>query len=334
MRLVALPRSKRWLKPKPDPSRKKLRVSVLFYNYGCYVEFSFDNTGVLVSSENRFDSRKSRAIFGVIIPIAISSFIYLVDGLEGPTVQFAGVATSVAFMAAIFGRPGSTAFVATMVVLGAFLHGLFFDAAGTTVQLTRLGLIAITAYSAVIYSAYRVRKEEEQRRLQLSKLALEETSRLAMRDQLTSVLNRRGVLEALQKEENWPKSVAIFDLDKLKFINDTHGHAAGDDYIRIVAQRIASAVSSVDIVGRWGGDEFIVVLHLTKHQALKVVQRVVDNVSSQPLNLGGVTIEPRLSAGVAEWQPIHSLEHTLSGADAALYEAKASGGNTARLCLP
>lgn len=269
----------------------------------------------------------------MIIPLTISSIIFLADGLEGPNVQFAGVATSVAFMAAIFGRPGSTAFVATMIVLGAFIHGLFFDQAGTTVQLTRLALIGITSFSAVIYSAYRVRKEEERDRLYESKQRLEESSKLAMHDQLTGVRNRRGVLEALEKEERWPRSVAMFDLDKLKYVNDNHGHASGDAYIRVVAQRISSALSNEDIVGRWGGDEFIVILPLTKHQALKVVQRVIGEVSSKVLKLDQVAIEPRLSAGVAEWRAIHSLEHTISGADEALYEAKSSGGNTARLCM-
>mgnify|MGYP000423254674 FL=1 len=81
------------------------------------------------------------------------------------------------------------------------------------------------------------------------------------------------------------------------------------------------------------GDEFIVILPLAKHQALKVVQRVIGEVSSKALKLDQVAIEPRLSAGVAEWQANHSLEHTISGADEALYEAKSSGGNTARLCM-
>lgn len=284
-----------------------------------------------MSDENRFDSSRTRLIFGVIIPLAISSFIFVADGLEGPGVQFAGVATSVAFMAAIFGRPGPTAFVATMIVLGAFLHGLFFDEAATTVQLTRLALIAITAFSAVLYSAFRVRKEEERQRLFETAQELEATNQLAMRDQLTSVLNRRGVIEALEQEERWPRSVAIFDLDKLKQINDSNGHAAGDMYIRAVAQRIVSSVASEDIFGRWGGDEFILVLPLTKSQAFKVVERVIGQVSSQPLSFGTVTIEPRLSAGVSEWLPSVPLEQTISLADAALYDAKTAGGNLARL---
>lgn len=284
-----------------------------------------------MTENGKLDTTRVRLFLGLALPLFIAGMIFLADGIEGPRQAFAGVATSVAFMAAIFGRPGSTAIVAALIVVGAHLHGLFSEEAGTTSQLVRTVLIAITAFSAVAYSSARVRREEERAKLYESKRELELTSKLAMRDQLTGILNRRGVIEALESEERWPKSVAIFDLDKLKQVNDTHGHEAGDTYVKLVAQRISSAVSAGDILGRWGGDEFILVLALDKEQAHKVTERVVGQVSSQPITAGNVVLEPRISAGVAQWNPSKTLEQALAKADSALYAAKAAGGNRARL---
>jgi len=276
-----------------------------------------------------YDTPISRFMLGVVFPLLIAFIVMLADYLEGPKVAFLGAVTSLPFMASIFGKPRSTAFVAAVVVLGAYISGLASEDSGTLRQGIRITLIALAAVAAVIYSAVRVKREQDREILATSKDELEASSRLALFDQLTGLLNRRGVIEALEGDGRWPRSVAILDLDKLKHINDTHGHAAGDVFIEIVAQRIKRVLSGSDVVGRWGGDEFIVVLPLTQKQALSVITRVLGQVSSEPIAAGSVKIEPRLSAGVSEWLRVDSLEHALVLADISLYAAKASGGNKA-----
>lgn len=282
-----------------------------------------------MSVQNRFDSPRARLLLGFFVPLAIACLIYFLDYLEGPRTAFAGAVTSVGFMAGIFAGPRATAAVVILVEIGAFAYGLSSEDSGTIRQDVRLFLIALSGLAAVIYSSVRVKREDEREALTNSKLELETTSKLALFDQLTGIYNRRGVIEALEIEDRWPRSVAILDLDKLKHINDSLGHSAGDDFIQIVAQRIQRAVSAKDIVGRWGGDEFIVVLPLAEAQALKVITRVIGQVSSEPIASGNVVIEPRLSAGVSAWTRTDTLEHTLVLADAALYEAKRVGGNQA-----
>jgi len=266
-------------------------------------------------------------MLGVIVPIGIAALVYFLDYLDGPRTTFAGIVTCVGFMAAIFGGPRATAFVVVVVTIGAYLFGLTSEDAGTLHQIFRLVLVAIAGAAAVFYSSVRIRREKEREALAHEKVELENSSKLALFDQLTGIFNRRGVIEALENEERWPRSVAILDLDKLKNINDSLGHNAGDDFIQIVSQRILRAVSAKDIVGRWGGDEFIVILPLPQSQATKVMARVIAQVSGEPIASGKVKIEPRLSGGIAEWVRTDSLEHTLVLADTALYEAKHSGGN-------
>lgn len=276
---------------------------------------------------SRFDTPKMKLALGLIVPLVVAALILILDYLEGPKVAFAGVAACVGFMAAVFGGPRRTIYVVVLVEIGAYLIGLSSEDSGAIRQDVRLGLIGLTGVIAVFYSLIISKREQERDALVNDKVELEGASRLAMFDQLTGLFNRRGVLEALENEERWPRSVAILDLDKLKHINDSLGHNAGDDFIQIVAQRIQRAVSAKDIVGRWGGDEFIVVLPLDLPQAAKVMARVIAQVSGEPIASGKVKIEPRLSGGVAEWLRSNTLEHTLLLADHALYEAKGAGGN-------
>jgi diguanylate cyclase (GGDEF)-like protein/PAS domain S-box-containing protein len=158
----------------------------------------------------------------------------------------------------------------------------------------------------------------------------EEREREAMTDALTGIANRRAVEEALRKEwaraerAGTPLSLAMFDIDHFKRVNDEHGHLAGDEVLKRVAASLSSAARLTDTVARWGGEEFLAVLPVGLDGALAFCERVrgaIEGLSCP--NVGRVTI----SAGVVQVGPAESLENALERVDQRLYAAKASGRN-------
>jgi diguanylate cyclase (GGDEF)-like protein len=153
--------------------------------------------------------------------------------------------------------------------------------------------------------------------------------RLALTDCLTGLFNRHAGELALQREvaharrASFPVSLVLLDLDSLKQINDTYGHSAGDQALRVVARALASVVRASDVAVRWGGDEFLVVLpDASIPGALKFVERVRAEIESQDVRgAGSVTV----SAGVAEVKPDEDPADTLKRADIGLYQAKGAG---------
>ena len=135
-------------------------------------------------------------------------------------------------------------------------------------------------------------------------------SELALRDPLTGILNHRASQERLETElararrEDCSVAVVALDIDYFKTINDQHGHAAGDEALRLVAQEIVSTLRPTDFCGRVGGDEFIVGLFgVDSLQAAEVVARVRAAVAAVEVRIGGSHVT--ISAGIAEF-PRHS----------------------------
>jgi diguanylate cyclase (GGDEF)-like protein len=146
----------------------------------------------------------------------------------------------------------------------------------------------------------------------------------ALRDPLTGVYNRRFLEEFLYRElprarrRQQPLSVLLVDLDGFKQYNDTHGHLAGDRILVAVASSLAAAVRAGDIVARYGGDEFVVILPNTPGEAARRVARELVRV---------VPPQVSLSAGVGcLGADVEGAEDLLAAADAALFRAKQSGG--------
>jgi diguanylate cyclase (GGDEF)-like protein/PAS domain S-box-containing protein len=149
-------------------------------------------------------------------------------------------------------------------------------------------------------------------------------------DSLTGLPNRTESMNRL-REAIWRdaaaetlKVVFFCDLDRLKLVNDGHGHAVGDAYIREVSRRIRISVREEDLVGRLGGDEFVVILGgiASRDDTITLANRVIESVR-QPLRLGGATFMPSLSLGIAFGVgQSSSAEELLAHADAAMYRAK------------
>ncbi|MBP2178829.1 diguanylate cyclase (GGDEF)-like protein [Amycolatopsis magusensis] len=156
-----------------------------------------------------------------------------------------------------------------------------------------------------------------------------EMTQQALQDPLTGLPNRRALDERLRalasSATSHPLAVALVDLDGFKGVNDRHSHAEGDDVLRVVASTLRDALRGDDIVARYGGDEFIVLLPgAPVSAATQALSRAVTAVASLPHHLShGVT----LSVGLVSIRAQERAEQVLSRADAAMYQAKRRGGN-------
>lgn len=165
---------------------------------------------------------------------------------------------------------------------------------------------------------------------------LAETLELATIDPLTGILNRQTLLTRLDEElaramrYRRPLSVILVDIDHFKRLNDTHGHDAGDRVLRDLAQQLSTGVRAVDIVGRYGGEEFLLILPETDADAAAAIaEKLRWVVGSHEVRLAdGHTATVTLSAGVAGGPgDVLRRDILVRDADAALYSAKALGRN-------
>lgn len=156
---------------------------------------------------------------------------------------------------------------------------------------------------------------------------LEEVERIACQDPLTGLANRRKLERQLELLVSLarPFSVIFVDLNGFKYVNDTHGHQAGDDLLKQFAGELRTAFRTTDTVGRWGGDEFIVLVDADFHTATSKVERIqkwVDGEYIVNTEAGPRKVHIGAASGVASWQPGDSATTILQRADAAMYEHK------------
>ena len=157
----------------------------------------------------------------------------------------------------------------------------------------------------------------------------------ASHDALTGLLNRGALLKTLGRDcsratrEGTPLALVMVDLDHFKNINDTFGHAAGDQVLRETARRMLEALRPYDVLARYGGEEFLLLLPACgRDEAVVVAERLRACVGTQPIVLpDGQTLKVSCSAGVASADPAAEIDGltVIAEADAALYRAKAAG---------
>jgi diguanylate cyclase (GGDEF)-like protein len=165
--------------------------------------------------------------------------------------------------------------------------------------------------------------------------AADQLLELAAIDDLTKLPNRRQFLESLQKEfaraqrYDRPLSVLMIDADDFKLINDRHGHFAGDEMLRAVADRLRTFARKTDLLGRLGGEEFAVALTETDMpSALETAERLCREIAAEPFKVVAGEIKLTVSVGVATRRPKDSdAAEVLRLADQALYAAKTGGRN-------
>lgn len=162
--------------------------------------------------------------------------------------------------------------------------------------------------------------------------ALARIQDLATRDALTLLPNRRFMIDLLQSGERrgarQPACLALLDIDYFKKINDTHGHAAGDEVLRRFAEEGAKMLRPSDVLARWGGEEFLLLLpNTTLAQARGILERFRRHTEAWAVGRGERSLRITASAGLVALDPYEDYAAGVSRADALLYQAKSGGRN-------
>ena len=195
-------------------------------------------------------------------------------------------------------------------------------------------LILLPAVSLVAARLSSLRSRLRSQRAELTE-ALREVRRLAIHDELTGLANRRHMQERLEQEQRRCQrtgrhfSIAVIDLDHFKRINDTLGHAVGDAVLRAFAVEAVAALRTSDVMARWGGEEFLLLLpDVSGVQAHASVVRLLERVRVLPCAPG---LPLSFSAGVTEHRQGETVAETVARADRQMYAAKRAGRNTVEL---
>lgn len=195
----------------------------------------------------------------------------------------------------------------------------------------RLSLTSIRNATGVV-THYAAIKED----ITLQKKAEAELREMAMNDPLTGIYNRRHFFSAVQKSFQRARryheslSALMIDADHFKAVNDTHGHQVGDEVLRALAGVLTRGIRTADVIGRYGGEEFVIALPRTGlDAALILANRLREQIAAEPLQLTDISIPVTVSIGVATYLPGQDLElfQVLERADQALYRAKHNGRN-------
>ena len=162
---------------------------------------------------------------------------------------------------------------------------------------------------------------------------------MATTDALTGLPNRRSLMAGMELEvaraerSGRPLSLALLDVDRFKAINDTHGHPAGDAVLQAVAEELRKITRAGDILGRFGGEEFAVVMPETDlEQARWACERLRKGIAKRIMHYpNGTSGHITISSGVALLAGTEGCDHLISRADGALYQAKEDGRDLVRL---
>jgi two-component system cell cycle response regulator len=190
----------------------------------------------------------------------------------------------------------------------------------------------------------RARLKVGQRLLELQAHLVEARDALAhqaMHDHLTGTMNRRAILDALARElaratrEDAVLSIGMCDIDHFKRINDTHGHMVGDEVLRGLVRRLQSGLREYDYLGRWGGEEFLlIVLGAPEALGSRPYERARALVAGSPFPTTAGNVSLTVSIGAAFWNGVGTVDELLAAADRALYQAKDQGRDRVCLAVP
>ena len=204
---------------------------------------------------------------------------------------------------------------------------------GLTATGLALGLLLIQWRSTTVQLNQEVQILEQQALLEDSNRRLQ---RLATEDELTGLANRR-LFNLLVKEElvlqqrhGRPPSLILLDIDHFKKVNDRYGHLIGDEILKSLALLLKSSVRTSDLVCRWGGEEFAILLrHSTASKATEVAENLRQKVAATTFTVNEIPIKLTISLGISEFDHAreNALEEAYQRADHALYRAKNSGRN-------
>jgi diguanylate cyclase (GGDEF)-like protein len=196
------------------------------------------------------------------------------------------------------------------------------------------GLCAMVGGLTLLTVRLQVLRERVRRQKTELEAALAHIQRLATHDELTGLVNRRRMQELLENERlrsrrsgsSW--CLAIIDVDHFKRVNDEHGHSIGDAALRALSHHAQALVRKTDVLARWGGEEFVLMLPDTALPLATVsLDRLRAHFHAAPLKVHGLELALSFSAGITQHQGGESVAQTLERADRLCYDAKAGGRN-------
>ncbi len=246
-------------------------------------------------------------------------------------------------------------FVMTAVVVGGYasLIALVYankpDQIELRVEILQLFALAATFVQFSVLGIYiarlRVKVKDKNKELGARNGELEHAlariEQLAMRDELTGVFNRRYLMESIKNEKvrcersGGVFSICMLDVDLFKQVNDTHGHQAGDQILQAVALTAQAALRQSDFFGRYGGEEFVMVLTGTLVEgAMITAERVRSRVAELRFPAIDAGLHVTVSIGIAESRCFEATEESFRRADEALYRAKDAGRNRTMVAIP
>lgn len=283
--------------------------------------------GLLYLLKKRYLIELVSWLFVVMIGLLISTFLLLAAGnnngylwtaLFPPFAFFLlgknkGLWVTVLFFSVFMFQLYTTIFInkAPHLSLGAFLNTL-----------------EVFVISLLLYRFYEKTRTEANQLLHEQSVRLE---KMAKTDKLTQLFNRQYLDSTLfslyKKRRSLPISVLLLDVDLFKAINDEYGHLFGDEVLIKLAKRLAESVRDYDVVGRWGGEEFLIIAPNTSQlDALGLAERIRRQLNMQV----NESVTTSVSIGVSSTDRVKSPEELISQADRALYQAKSNGRNQVR----
>jgi diguanylate cyclase (GGDEF)-like protein len=277
---------------------------------------------------------KDSALTSAQVVFGISLILWL--NVESPKIAPAlFIFTTVPLMYGTLGlKKSSFAGLTAATMMGVLAGGVMHTFAGksSTLEWVCLGIAMVTM--PFVSSLCSVLASMREQLVATNKRLIEshaEIKEYADKDTLTGLYTRRRINERAEYLANLAKRgdslcVAIIDIDHFKLVNDTYGHPTGDAVLTKIANVVSRCVRNTDVVGRWGGEEFIVLIHGNIHSAETICARIRNEVSCTSISELG-TKNITVSIGVASYENQEHFEDTILRADSALYEAKNSGRN-------
>jgi diguanylate cyclase len=349
-----------------DPRQKMLCIRFLVGWVNCAVGVAALNFGVSIgvidADQTRYLTIAALLVQGVWYAAIRSGWN---KQFNDPSMAEAMRATVVGFLAwgYLIGGPGRP--VALMLLFMMLMFGMFVSTSGQLIRTCVLAALMFgavmlhiaqtesgIAYQAEMQMVYfgvmltmlvsvcllvnqlaRMRSKSTQRKNDLS-LALSQVQELAIRDELTGLFNRRHMGNLMQAEKLRADrarrgfALCLIDVDHFKRVNDSHGHAVGDEVLARLAQSLQDELRDTDAIARWGGEEFLVMFTDTDDEAPHaVLERIRKHLAQTVVSTMQPDVRVTFSAGLTAYRFGEELHDTLERADVALYQAKAEGRN-------